>query len=167
MFGMPLHPILVHFPVVLAMLLPILVLMAWLTSLRATSGRKAWLAVTLFHALLFASGFAAVQTGEEDEEQVEKVLATEDPLETHEEKGELLLKVTGASLLATALGLAPGLLGLSGRVLGSLASLSILFLAVQAGHTGGKLVYQYGAAAAFVPAPASQPSHGSPASEED
>jgi uncharacterized membrane protein len=162
MFGMPLHPILVHFPVVLSILLPPIILIAWLASVRTTSGRKAWVAVTVFHALLLASTFAAVQTGEEDEERVEKALASEDPLETHEEKGEFLLKVTGASLLVTALGLAPGMLGLAGKALGSLASLSILFLAIQTGHSGGKLVYQHGAAAAFAtPSAASEDSQES------
>ncbi len=155
MFGMPLHPILVHFPVVLAVLLPLVVLIAWAAGRSPSAGRKPWLAVTVLQVLLCASSFAAVQTGEEDEERVEKVLVSEDPLETHEHKGELLFKVTGGTLLVTALGLAGGWLGLSGKVLGSLASLVVLVLAVQTGHTGGKLVYQHGAASAFANPPAS------------
>lgn len=110
---------------------------------------KYWALAVLLNALLFGSAFLAVQTGNKDEDRVEKILASEDPLETHEEKAEFFLKLAGAALALAALGFAPGALGLTGRVLGASASLILLAAGMQVGHSGGQLVYQHGAATAF------------------
>lgn len=157
MSGLPLHPILVHFPIVLAALLPLLVLAYWSAGRRFASARKSWAGLVLMHILVFGSAYLAMQSGERDEERVEKVLASETPLETHEHKGELFLWLSGLAVPLAALGLAPGMLGLSGRAFASMASLAIVFAAAQAGHSGGKLVYNHGAAAAYAGAPAGGP----------
>lgn len=162
MTELPLHPLLVHFPIVLSVLLPLASLAALLAALRSGSGRKPWAAVFLVHALLLGSALLAVRTGERDEERVERVLASEAPLESHEEKAELFMKSIGAALLVAALGWAPGALGVAGKVAHVAASLAILFLGWQAGHTGGKLVYQYGAASAFAAHGGLPGSHGAP-----
>ena len=152
MSDIPLHPVLVHFPMALAALMPLAALAAWVFGLRSNpgKGRKYWAAIVALQALLAVSSFLAVQAGEKDEERVEKVLASEDPLESHAEKGEVFMKTAGAGLLITALGLAPGLLGLAGRVGGGIATVVILVLGIQVGHSGGQLVYKHGAAAAFI-----------------
>ncbi|HLP41384.1 MAG TPA: hypothetical protein VK465_07750 [Fibrobacteria bacterium] len=150
MFGLPLHPTLVHFPIVLAVLMPVVALAFWVAGRRFGAMRKFWSAVVILQVLLFGSAFLAVQSGGRDEERVEKVLVSESPLESHEEKAEVFLWISGAAIPLAALGLAPGILGLSGQALAGLASLAILFAGFQAGHTGGQLVYQHGAAAAYV-----------------
>lgn len=152
MSALPLHPFIVHFPIVLAVLLPLAALGALAYGIRSGGGRKSWAAVAALHALLILSAFLAVQSGGKDEERVERVLASEAPLEAHEEAGELFLKVAGAALLLTALGLAPGALGLAGRGLGTLGAVGLLVLGIQVGHSGGKLVYTHGAASAHVQA---------------
>lgn len=173
MFGIPLHPIVVHFPIVLSVFLPILALAFWLVGHRSANRRKYWTGMVIVHALVFGSGFLAMQSGESDEERVEKVLATEAPLEEHEHKGELFVQLSGAALLLAALGLAPGNLGLAGRGLAGLASLALILVGVQAGHTGGKLVYKHGAAAAYAadgggaPAGAAEKGEGKSGSDED
>ena len=60
------------------------------------------------------------------------------------------LAILFAALLVTTMGLVPGILGMSGRILGGIASLWILLLGLQVGPTGGALVYKHGAASAFV-----------------
>ncbi len=152
MFPMPWHPVLVHFPLVLAMILPFAALAALVIGFRSNpggKGRKYWSITVLLLALLAGSSFLAVRTGQGDEEKVEKVLASEAPLETHEEMGERLMQAAMGVLLVAALGLAPGALGLGGRVAATAGSFAILFLGLQAGHTGGRLVYQHGAGAAY------------------
>lgn len=157
MSGLPLHPTLVHFPIVLAVLLPIMTLVFWVAGRRTGAVRKFWAAVLIVQGLLFGSAFLAVQTGEKDEHRVEKVLVSESPLEHHEEKAEVFLWLSGAGIPLAALGLAPGFLGLSGQFLAGLASLAILFAGIQTGHTGGELLYRHGAAAAFVGDKAQRP----------
>lgn len=149
MSGVPLHPLVVHFPIVLSLLLPLAALAAAVLGSRAGKPRKFWPAVLVLHALLLVSSFVAVRTGEKDEEKVEEALASDAPLESHEEKAEGFLKATGAALAVSALGLAPGAWGLAGRVLGGVGGLAILLLGMQVGHSGGALVYRHGAAAAY------------------
>ena len=150
MFDIPIHPVVVHFPLVLAAFLPLAVLGALWSGLRFGKGRKYWIIVVVVNALLFGSSFLAVQAGEKDEETVEDVLLSKVPLETHSDKAEFFLVLTGGALLVTTMGLVPGILGMSGKILGGLASLWILLLGLQVGHTGGALVYKHGAASAFV-----------------
>lgn len=166
MFDLPLHPLIVHFPLVLAVILPLATLGALIAGIRAKANRKYWAGAVLVNTLLLGSSFLAVQTGEGDEERVEKALASESPLETHEEMGEIFLKVTGVSLAFMALGLAPGAFGISGKVLGSLASLAILALGMQVGHSGGSLVYKHGAASAFTAGLGSQGNSGAAAAAQ-
>jgi uncharacterized membrane protein len=149
MFDLPLHPLIVHFPMVLAAVLPLAALAALAAGFRYDKRRKYWAAVLIVNALLFGSSLLAVRTGERDEDKVEKVLASEAPLETHEENAGLFVKSTGAALAVSAMGLLPGAFGMSGRIIGGLASIALLFLGFQVGHSGGKLVYAHGATAAF------------------
>ena len=150
MSDIPLHPFIVHFPMVLAFFLPLAALASLVAGLRSGKGRKYWGGVILINALLLGSSFLAVHSGERDEEKVEEVLASKIPLEIHANKAEFFLEMTGVALIVSALGLAPGAIGLSGRIMGGLASLLILFLGIQVGHTGGQLIYKHGAASAFV-----------------
>lgn len=162
MFGLPLHPILVHLPLALSVLAPLVVLLSLIAGYRRGDGRKPWAAVVLIQGLLLGSAFLAVQAGERDEEKVEKVLASEDPLEVHEEAGELFLKGAAAAFVLALAGLAAGRVGLTGRALGSLAALAVLGLGLQAGHSGGSLVYRHGAAQAFTSKAATAPSGFAP-----
>lgn len=159
MFDVPLHPILVHFPMALAALLPLVALAALVAGFRSGPGarsRKYWVVIVVLHAFLAGSSFLALQAGEKDEERVEEVLASEAPLETHEEAGELFIKVVAIALVVSALGLAPGMFGQWAQVAGGVATLVILVLGIQVGHSGGQLVYKHGAAAAFTAAGAPQ-----------
>jgi uncharacterized membrane protein len=146
----PLHPALVHFPIVFAVLLPI-VAIAVLWALRTGVVRtRAWgLVVALASALTVAS-WLTVQSGEQQEERVEEVVA-EAALETHEEAAELFLLLTWAALVVAAAGIAPGVVGSSARIVSVVVAMLVLMAGWRVGHSGGELVYRHGAAQAYAP----------------
>jgi uncharacterized membrane protein len=145
----PLHPAVVHFPVVLAMLLPAAALLGMLAVRRGTAPRSAWSYVTLVAFLLFASSFVAVRTGEQEEETVEEVV-DHDTIHEHEEKGERLQLLAGIGFLVFAAGLSGGAIGRIARPAALLGSLAIAGQAYLTGDSGGELVYRHGAAGAYV-----------------
>lgn len=145
----PLHPAVVHLPVALAILMPILGTLAILSIWKGFLPARSWTAVVLLQALLTGSAWLALETGEEQEERVEHVVA-ERHIHEHEEAAERFLALAGVGLVLTGCGLLPRRAGAVGRVVGALASLVVLTAGVWVGHTGGALVYQHGAASAYV-----------------
>lgn len=149
----PLHPAIVHFPVVLAILLPLAAAAVLLATLRRGTSRPAWLAVVALAALLVGSSWLAIETGEREEEAVERVLASEAPLSRHEERADQFLALAVVVLATTLVGLANGRVGSVGRAAALLATVALLPAGIRVGHSGGELVYRYGAAQAHAPAP--------------
>jgi uncharacterized membrane protein len=146
----PLHPAIVHFPVVLAVLLPLFTVGALWAIRRGARPRRAWAIPVSVAAALALSAWAAVETGEEQDERVERVVA-EAPLSAHEEMAETFLAGSTALLLLAAAGLAPGIAGRAARALTVVGSFVVVAGAARVGHTGGELVYRYGAAQAYAP----------------
>jgi uncharacterized membrane protein len=144
----PLHPAVVHFPVVLAFLLPIFAAGALWTIRRGARVRRAWTIPVALAGALLLSTWAAVQTGEAQEDRVERVVADE-PLDAHEEAAESFIVMTTVVVLVMAAGLLPGLAGKSARLLGTAGAVGIVAGAAWVGHSGGQLVYQHGAASAY------------------
>ena len=144
----PLHPAVVHFPVVLAFLLPLFVAGAVWAIRRGARPRRAW-SVPLAAALaLAASAWVAVETGEAQDERVERVVS-EQPLSRHEEMAEMFLTASAGLALVAAIGLVGGMPGRAARITTALGSVGLLAGAAMVGHTGGELVYKYGAASAY------------------
>lgn len=146
--GIPLHPLIVHFPIVLSVLLPISVLVALWTIRKGTTTRRAWAAPLVLAAALTASAWVATETGEQDEDRVERVVA-ESAIHGHEEAAERFLVLSGALLLVAAVGLVPRTVGQAARLLTAVGALGLLAAGVQVGHSGGELVYRHGAASAY------------------
>jgi uncharacterized membrane protein len=149
MFGLPMHPLLIHLPLVLAMLLPILA--AWVFwKIRQPTGerRRIWTLWVGAQMVLAVSTFLASQAGEKDAEQVEKQVP-EAALESHEEQGERFVFVTAGTAALSLAGYIPGPIGQSAQVLALIGSLGQLGLVLPLGHSGAVLVYQHGANAAF------------------
>lgn len=174
MSTLPLHPAIVHLPLGLTFVLPLLGAVALAAWLKGSVPARAWWGVVLLQSVLVVSAFVSMKLGEEDEERVERVVAEaarfEAAVETHEELAEaftwgsagvLVLMVAAGVLGARKVG--PGLAGVA--VLGSVVTAG---LGVAVGHAGGELVYTHGAAAAYVAgAPAAGAVAGSDEDDDD
>ncbi len=144
----PLHPAIVHFPIVLALLLPLFIGGALWSIRRGAVARRAWLVPTAVAAALVASAWLSVETGEAQSERVERVVG-EAPLDAHEDLAEAFLTASAAMAVLTGLGLLGGKPGRTARALTGIGSLALAGLVVRVGHTGGELVYRHGAASAY------------------
>ena len=145
----PLHPAVVHLPIALALLVPLVAAFALVASRSGWLPDRAWAFVVLLQALLVGSAWLALETGEAQEERVEKVVA-ERHIEDHAERAERLLLGAGIVLAVVGAGLAPGRTGALARPLGFALALGVAGLAADVGRSGGKLVYEHGAATAYI-----------------
>ncbi len=150
MFDLPLHPLLVHFPIVLGIILPFAGLFFWWTIKRDILPKKFWSVVVAIALVYSVSAWVASEVGEEDEEKVEKVVY-EEIIEEHEEAGERLVWIAGGLLLISLAGIVFKKSDHARMALVVLSAAAIIPLAL-VGHSGGELVYKYGAAVAHVPA---------------
>jgi hypothetical protein len=121
-------------------LLPIVALGALWAIRRGSAPVRAWALPVAVAAGLTLSSWAAVETGESQEEQVEKAVG-EQALATHEEAGERFLLLSGAVLVLSGAGLLRGTIGRAARAAGTVAALGLAAAGYQVGHTGGRLVY--------------------------
>jgi uncharacterized membrane protein len=145
----PLHPAVVHFPIVLAILLPIFAVGALWAIRRGASPLRAWALPVSLAGALALSAWVAVETGDAQEDRVEGVVA-EEVFHAHEEAGERFLLLSGVLMLVMAGGLMGGRVGSASRWVGTVGAAGLVIAAIQVGDAGGKLVYQHGAAAAYV-----------------
>ncbi|MHB1097133.1 MAG: DUF2231 domain-containing protein [Gemmatimonadaceae bacterium] len=144
----PMHPIVVHFPIVLSILLPIVALVSLYAIKGGARPRRAWGVAVAVAAALTLSSWVAVETGEQQEERVEEVVG-EARLDTHANAGETLLFTSVGVLAVLALGLMPGDKGRVARYAGAVGTLAVAGMAFRVGMTGGDLVYKYDAASAY------------------
>jgi uncharacterized membrane protein len=151
MFGIPLHPLVVHFPVVLVVLLPISILVAIWAVRKGATLRRVWAVPVALAAALALSAFVATRTGEAEEDRVERVVA-DDAIHGHEEAAERFLVLSGVLLLVAAAGFARGTVGRAARLVAAVGSIGLVGAGVQVGHSGGLLVYRDGAASAYTDA---------------
>jgi uncharacterized membrane protein len=149
----PLHPAVVHFPVALAALVPLVAALVLIAIRAGRASAASWTLVVLLQALFAASAWLAHETGHEQEERVEKIVEGRH-IEEHEQAADWLLRLSVVGLAAAGLGLAAGNAGAWGRGLAFALSLATLAAAVRTGYLGGELVYRYGAANAYVEQPA-------------
>ncbi len=149
----PLHPLLVHLPIALTVLVPLFALGALVAIRRGASMRYSWGIAVALLALTLGSGLVAKETGEDEEDTVEKIVA-ESAIHTHEEAAERFILVTGIVLAIAAVGFVPGRVGSGARLVATAGTLAVLGFGYNVGHTGGQLVYREGAASAYVTSPA-------------
>ncbi|HVX42041.1 MAG TPA: DUF2231 domain-containing protein [Gemmatimonadaceae bacterium] len=144
----PLHPAVVHFPVVLAFLLPLFVGGSFWAMRRGASARRAWLLPVVLATAVAGSAWLSTETGEAQGERVERVVS-ERAIETHEEVAEAFLTSSVVVAVIAAAGLIGGLAGRLARLATVAGSLVLAGVVTKVGHTGGQLVYRYGAAGAY------------------
>lgn len=142
----PLHPAVVHFPLVFATLLPLVAGAALLVLRRPdVLARRVWLIPVGLSMVLTFSAWAALATGETDGERAEAVVG-EALIAQHEHAAERLLVLSLVVGVVLAAGLARGGVGRAARLVGTAGTLAVLISAVQVGAAGGELVYRHGAA---------------------
>lgn len=144
----PLHPAVVHFPLVLATFLPLIAIGALIAIRRGASPVRAWAFPLVIAAALSASAFLAVRTGEAEEERVEAVVS-ESVLHDHEEAAERFLVLSGALVLLAGFGVLRGNVGSAARLLATIGSIGLFAAGIQVGAAGGDLVYRHNAASAY------------------
>ncbi len=145
------HPKLVHVPIALGILMPSVaggLLLAWW---REWLPARAWLLAVLFQAVLVGSGIVALRSGEAEEERVEKVVS-EELIKEHEEAAEAFVWASGGVLgiMVVALALSSRRGGRATALLATAGTLVVFGLGYRTGQAGGELVYQHGAAQAYV-----------------
>jgi uncharacterized membrane protein len=147
----PLHPAVVHLPVALAVLLPLFTLGALWFIRRGAPAQPTWGVAVSLMAMLVASAMVAKQTGEAQEERVERVVSDKS-IHTHEEAAELFVLVSAGVLAIGAAGFLAGRAGQVARIGAAIGTAVILGAGWNVGHSGGMLVYRDGAASAYVSA---------------
>jgi len=149
----PLHPAIVHLPLGLAMIQPLLLAaLAWAIARDKLPTRAFWIGVAL-QVLIFGGGLVAMRTGEADEDRVERVVAGA-AIESHEAAAQVFVWASGLGVAAVAgAALTAGArLGTAARFGAAGASAVVLALALLAGKSGGEIVYVHGGAQAFASA---------------
>jgi len=154
MQGIPLHPALVHIPLGIALIMPLLAAVIGVALLKGWATKPMWLVVVGLQAIVLVGGLVAMNTGEDEEEVVEKVL-DEKLIKEHEERAEAFVWGAGITLAlgVVTLVLGPQQVGIAAMVT-TLAALVTLGLGYRVGHSGGELVFKHGAASAYTGAAA-------------
>lgn len=165
-----LHPLIVHFPIVLLLLSPLFILIS--AVLAPPKGRPYMISAIIILLLGTASLFLAAETGEAGAERAEHTAAVNSVLETHEglaEQTEIIF--SGLSVILLGMVAIPRImrhqdtrlfttfLPLSFLVL---YAVGVLYLANTA-HAGGRLVHEFGVHA--TPVVGNIPANAPPAAE--
>lgn len=151
MTSLPLHPAIVHLPLGLAFVLPVLATgFAW-ALWRGRVRPRAWVSIIALQAVLLGAGVLAMNTGQREGERVERVVP-DAALEQHEEYAEQFVWATGMTLVVATLVVLfrqPAIAHL--LTLATVAgTLIVAGAAIRVGHAGGRLVYVHNAAAAYL-----------------
>ncbi len=145
----PLHPAVVHLPMALAVLVPLFAVVALVAVHGGSRPLRTWGVAAAMFAALSLSAWASMETGEDQEDAVEAVVP-DAALNTHEDAADQFLWLSVAVLGVAGVGLLNGRVGLSARVLATVGAFGLLVAGYRVGHSGGDLVYRYGAASAYV-----------------
>lgn len=145
----PLHPFMVHFPMALSFLMPFLVLVFAVLIKKRKMDSKAWIIIIGLQLMTTVTGYIALETGEDEEHKVAKVVS-KSLIHEHEEAAEIFVSST---VMALVLGIAVFFvkeeLQFKIQLIITLLSFGSTFLAYRTGFMGGELVYVHGAARAY------------------
>ena len=147
------HPKLVHLPIALAVLMPFVSASLCLAWWRQWLPARAFVIAVVLQGVLLGSGLLAENSGEKDEERVERVVP-EALIEAHAEAAEVFVAGSGVAFAVLLAGLlaSRGRAGLPLALAGVATTVVVLGLGVRVGEAGGALVYKHGAAAVFATA---------------
>jgi uncharacterized membrane protein len=145
----PLHPALVHVPLGLSFVVPLVAIGISFAFLRGRLPRSAFAILAGLQLVLAGSGFAAMAAGDRDERPVKQVVGKQ-LVHDHEERAETFVwTATAVAALGIALLLVPARLVKPAAALVVAGNLAVAALAFATGKAGGEIVYRHGGAAAF------------------
>ncbi len=155
------HPKLVHLPIALAVVMPVIFIGVAVAWWRSWLPARTWVIAIGLQAILLGSGIMAKRSGETEEDRVESRVPKA-ALKAHEEAAEGFV-IAAAGVLA--LSVVAGVLGRKriGPVLAgatAISSILVLWMGYKTGQAGGDLVYRHGAAAAYTTSPGNGPPVG-------
>jgi anti-sigma factor RsiW len=144
------HPKVVHIPMALGVLMPLIASGLALAWWRGWLPWRGWIVAVGLQAVLLVSGVVALRTGEAEEERVERIVS-ESLIEAHEEAAEVFVWSSGAvlAIMLAAAAFGQKRSGLPIAAVATLGTLVVLGLGYRTGQAGGSLVYEYGAAQAY------------------
>ncbi len=144
------HPKLVHVPIALGVLMPLIAVVILVAWWRGWLPARTWVLAVGLQAILVASAVLAVQSGEDQEERVERVV-DEALIEAHAEAGERFAWVGGGvlALMVAAMALGRRRAALPVALVATLGTFAVFGIGYVAGQAGGALVYQHGAGLAY------------------
>jgi uncharacterized membrane protein len=144
------HPKIVHIPIALGMLMPLIAVGSLVAWWKEWLPARSWILVIVLQAALVGAGIVALQTGEAEEERVE-VVVSEQFIEPHEEAAEAFVWAAGGVLgiMLLALALSRGRAGLAVAAAATMGTLVVFGFGYRTGEAGGDLVYRHGAAQAY------------------
>ena len=141
------HPKMVHVPMALGVLMPLIAGGLTLAWWRGWLPRRAFVVALALQIALLTSGLIAMQSGEREEDRVEQVVP-DAAVEAHEHAAEAFVWAGAAVVAVMALALVLGARGLPVAALATAGTLVVLALGYRTGEAGGSLVYRHGAAQA-------------------
>jgi len=145
-----LHPLIIHFPIALLLVAPLLVLIGVFLP---NKGRSYLIAAFILMLLGTVASFIAVSTGESAGELAERVANVESVLENHEELAETTRTVFSAlTVIFGVMLFAPMIFkkDLSSKIVIPLNLAFLIFygagvvLLINTAHEGGRLVHEFG-----------------------
>jgi hypothetical protein len=144
------HPKLVHLPMALGALMPLVAFAIALAWWRGWLPSKTWWLAVGLQLVLVGSSVVALRSGEAEEARVEPIVG-ESRLEAHEEAAKIFTASTAFVLvmMVTAAAAHTKRSGLPLALGASMATLAVLGLGIRTGGAGGRLVYEHGAASAY------------------
>ena len=162
MSDLPLHPAVVHVPLGLAFVMPLVAAAFTWAIWRGKLPRGAFAIVAGLQLVLAVAGFVAMDLGQDDSKQAATV-APRHAIHEHEEAAEALVWVSvGVLAVALATLFVPRSKAPVLAAIATAGTLAVTALAIDAGRKGGELVFRYGAGAVTTQpaAPAAEPARG-------
>jgi uncharacterized membrane protein len=147
--NVPLHPAIVHLPLGLAILMPLLALVFTIAWWKGWAGKRGWALVFGLQLLLLGAGLFVKQTGEREARNARRVMVR-GAIRSHSQAADYFVWASGATMVIAGLGL--GLRDRRARwaaAATTVATFVVAGLAVRVGHLGGELVYVKGAATVY------------------
>lgn len=145
---LPLHPKVVHIPIALCIVMPIVVLFLGVGVWRGWFSPSVWALAALLQCIQLGGALVALRSGHADEKVIEGY-ASDEAIHRHEEAAEVFTYATGATALLLG---ATWALRRRGKVAAGLAVASfaatcgVAYAGYVVGDAGGRLVYISGAA---------------------